>query len=184
VEHSFDAFAGFSMFSQFTAIVGALLYIFMLMKASTQVEAFVRRIEFEPWLYFIYAITFSGIIMLIIAIFIAAFNRSNIDGGIQCYGPLLLLFCFVMFMGAMDKTYDAMDNRCHHFYKKYCIADGSLKDEHRRRNYGGSHYGSYGSGGYGGNYSGNNYGPSSNSTAVIVRPEPIVGQNVGLNKTY
>lgn len=129
---SFSFFMGFASFMFISVVMLSLFLDSILQRAYAPIDALITYIEYKPLWKVIQAMDYLGIIALVVAMFIAAFDRNLVDGVVQLWAPLLFLAFIILFLTADGKESRIQDMRIYRFYRKYCNKDGSLRDEYTR----------------------------------------------------
>jgi len=128
--HLFSFFVGFSAFLHLFTIIGITILSALFNRPYTEADTVLVRIENNTLFAVITTCNYISIITFIIAVLIAGFDRSSLDGGVQCYILLFVIYLFHAFIKSSKEGDNYQDARVLAFYRKYCINDGSLQKMH------------------------------------------------------
>ena len=126
----FSFFIGFSACLHLYTIIGITILSALFNRPYTESDTILVRIENNLQYVLITVCNYISVIACIIAVLIAGYDRSYFDGGIQSYVVVLVLVLFYSYIKSSKHGDSYQDHRVYAFYKKYCMHDGSLKQEY------------------------------------------------------
>jgi hypothetical protein len=134
-DRAFSAIIGLAAFSQLTVIIGCTIISALLNRPYTTSDTMVARVQAQSLLVFVNIINYVANVATLVAMLIAGFNRSSVDGGVQMYiGALVILLAYLAHQ-CYAKGSRFQDGRTLAFYNKYCDDNGRLKHKYLLRVY-------------------------------------------------
>ena len=122
----FSFFVGFSAFLHLFVIIGITILAGLFNRPYTEADTVLVRIENNNLFVLLTTCNYISILAFVVAVLIAGFDRSTVDGVLQCYIIVLVLYLFYAFIKSSSRGDTYQDQRVLAFYKKYCTNDGSL----------------------------------------------------------
>lgn len=133
LNHAFSFVMGLSAMLHIATIVMATITTGAFNMCYTELDTAVFKVtmDFGHGLQTIINIlNYVAVIAAIVGMFIAGFDRSNLDGYLQLYGIAVILGLLVFFVKMLFKGGEIQNYRAYLFYKKYCEIDGQLKQKY------------------------------------------------------
>lgn len=132
----FSAIIGLAAFMQLVTIIGCTIISALFNRAYSAADAMVARVKAHFILVQVNVWNYLANFATIVAMLVAGFSRSLLDGAIHLYVGLLVILLALMFVGSTKHGDVLQDVRAYQFYKGYCDPHtGRLKDDYLKRIY-------------------------------------------------
>lgn len=128
--HVFSGLIGLAAFSHIIVIVALTILSALLNRPYAASDVVVMRVKSNIHMTLAVILNYVADIASIIAMFVAGFSRSKLDGLVQLYAVLLFVLVLVLFLTSMKLGDQFQDMRTLKFFQKYCDITGSLRPEY------------------------------------------------------
>ena len=130
MEHVFSTLTGFAGLSHLVVIIGSTITAGLLNMPYGEADGLMCRIRLNSYLVMINVQNYVAVVMTVIAVIIAGFNRSAMDGGLILLALVGLGYVLFLLYSVASTGSFLQDSRTVRFVNKYCDSNGMLKEEY------------------------------------------------------
>ena len=127
IAHVFSGLIGGAAFTQLSCIIGITILSALWSRPYSPVDKMIARVESSHLFVITTFVNYLSQLLTMAAMFVAGFDRANIDGFVQLYAIAVVLAIFTLFVVILKRGDRYQDARALAFYDKYCEASGRLR---------------------------------------------------------